>query len=113
MSAAGLGSSLQRGYPCEECSRVLKTWNDNNFGNIQKKIKELKRRLGDVKCLEGSEGIRREEVRVSEELDSWLVREETMWHQRSRILWLNEGDINTKFFTPERAIRRKRTGYRP
>ena len=37
-----------------------------------------------------------EEVRKA--LNCWLDAENTMWHQRSRHLWIINGDQNTSFF---------------
>ena len=32
------------------------------------------------------------------EINGLLIKEEKMWRQRSRILWLHEGDQNTRSF---------------
>ena len=33
------------------------------------------------------------------EINGLLIKEEKMWKQRSRALWLNEGDQSIKFFS--------------
>lgn len=43
---------------------------------------------------------------LSQRLDELLSQEETIWCQRSRVLWLRGGDLNTKFFH-RRACNRK------
>jgi hypothetical protein len=42
------------------------------------------------------------------ELDELLTQEEAWWQQRSRALWLQNGDRNTKFFHMKANQRRKR-----
>lgn len=32
------------------------------------------------------------------ELDEWLKNQETLWKQKSKDGWLNDGDANTSYF---------------
>ncbi|CAM8880738.1 unnamed protein product [Rhodiola kirilowii] len=90
------------------CRSILKEWNNRNFGNVQRRIKDLKRDLENIKNAVCNAASKEEEAKVGEELDMWLAREETLWLQRSRILWLCQGDKNTKFFHARASNRRKK-----
>ncbi|XP_026385175.1 uncharacterized protein LOC113280813 [Papaver somniferum] len=88
-----------------------KKWNKNVFGNIHLQIDKAHNSL----------------VKAQNDFDSWpserakqtmteclieylrLVKlEETFWRQKSRISWLREGDMNTRFFHTSTMTRRKR-----
>lgn len=45
---------------------------------------------------------------VKKEINETLIREEVIWIQRSRALWLKCGDRNTKFFHAIASQRQRR-----
>lgn len=44
--------------------------------------------------------------KAREELGDLLIQEEVFWSQRAMIFWLNESDINTRFFSSNVLIQK-------
>lgn len=82
----------------ENTKSALKYWNLHHFGHIQLKIKSL---MSDINVIQSSphslSNAAKENV-LHEALQEQLLREEVLWKQKSRELWLSCTDLNTKFF---------------
>jgi hypothetical protein len=76
-------------------------------GFIPRRIEKLRRDLERARRCRRNQN-RNKIKKIESELDELLHREEIFWKQRSRIMWLKEGDRNTNFFTEMQPGEQKR-----
>ena len=92
----------------ERCQRNLRGWNQNKFGNVAKNLKQKQDRLQQLESLNMLHDTATEISVIRKELNELYIREEIMWNQRSRVLWLQNGDRNTKFFHASASQRQRK-----
>ena len=76
----------------------LQNWNSKVFGNVSKVLKQKQSHLQQLEELDLLHESTEEIQGLKKEINEVMLREEIMWNQRSRALWIKYSDRNTKFF---------------
>ncbi|XP_019184596.1 PREDICTED: uncharacterized protein LOC109179546 [Ipomoea nil] len=88
------------------CGQSLWRWGKEHFWLFGRRVQQLRDRM---EVLRGSSAVGDVAMflRLDVELSILLTQEELYWRQRSKQLWLQEGDLNTKYFHHFASHRRK------
>ena len=92
----------------KRCQKQLQRWNWAKFGNVNKMLKQKKEKLQQLELWDNLHGKIEVIKRVRREINEIQVREELMWNQRSKALWLKWGDRNTNFFHATTSQKRRK-----
>ncbi|XP_031127486.1 uncharacterized protein LOC116029577 [Ipomoea triloba] len=90
-------------------------WNQNVFGNIFKRKRQLTARIQGIQenvHYASSRGLQNLERKLLRELNAVLDQEETLWFQKSRRDWIKDGDRNTRYYHTSTMIRRNKSRVR-
>ncbi|XP_074306517.1 uncharacterized protein LOC141641766 [Silene latifolia] len=90
----------------KRCAAELKEWTGVSIGKVVRDLKRKRERLKRLNEGERRERDVQERKKVVKDIANLIKQEETFWRQRSRALWLRDGDKNTTFFH-RKATQRK------
>ncbi|XP_074314409.1 uncharacterized protein LOC141649624 [Silene latifolia] len=90
------------------CAAELKKWKGVSIGKIVRDLSRKRKRLAWLNEHERTIGNVKERKKLLGEITSLLRQEEIFWRQRSRAIWLREGDRNTKYFHRKARQRKKK-----
>lgn len=81
--------------------------NRDHFGNVRREIAKRRKLLIEAEKEAWRFGLNYRIRELKREISELMDRENKMWFQRSKVLWVANGDKNSKFFH-SRATQRKR-----
>ena len=82
----------------DACRTHLQTWNRVSFGNSRSLLSQKRKLLAHADAWSMARG-NHELVKILKgEVYEFMVKEDILWQQRSRVEWLKSGDFNTSYF---------------
>ena len=91
----------------QNCSKHLSSWHKDKFGSLARDIKETHQELSNLQNIQDQDGLIDQIQTKEKKLNDLLLKEEVYWKQRSKVLWLQAGDQNTKLFHNSAKTRHK------
>ncbi|KAL0461452.1 UNVERIFIED_CONTAM: putative mitochondrial protein [Sesamum latifolium] len=89
-------------------SRLLDQWNKTDFGNIRFKSKAVNDKIYALQKGEITKDTKLRVEKLKDSLEDMASKEQVMWQQRGKSLWLAAGDHNTSCFHAKANERRVR-----
>lgn len=88
---------------------TLNDWNKNTFRNLNSQVNQVETLLGDIQDQiqnnGSSENLRKMELKVQEDFNDALNKQEWFWKEKAIINWHIGGDKNTAYFHRMAKIR--------
>ncbi|CAJ2665105.1 unnamed protein product [Trifolium pratense] len=89
------------------CANKLQRWGKRTRVKFKQEIAECVREMEALRDNQGEEESKRFQE-CSDKHATLLVQEEGYWKQRAKMHWLQEGDLNTRFFHMSASVRSKK-----
>lgn len=89
----------------KEMMSRLRSWSKENFEHVTNEIEKLRTELADLQLVDADRTVIKKKMF---QLDELLYHKEMLWLQRSRIMWLKDGERNTSYLHRRAAWRVRR-----